>query len=264
MMKKAILFLGIGLLFSVSSLAETKCFLAKEGDHVIKQEGRACKTRFAPESTFKIPLSLMGYDAGILKNEMNPEWPFKEGYDFVINVCKAPHNPKTWMRDSCVWYSQVLTQKLGMTKFKGYILKFNYGNQDVSGDQGKNNGLTNAWLSSSLQISADEQTAFLKKLADNKLPVSARSHAETKKIMFIQDLPGGWKLYGKTGSGRLRDENGRKTELQHGWFVGWIEKNGRVITFASHIADDKKQDTFASFRAKNEALNQIMVSNRWV
>jgi len=73
---------------------------------------------------------------------MNPEWPFKDGYDFVINVCKAPHNPKTWMRDSCVWYSQVLTQKLGMSKFKGYILKLSYGNQDVSGDQGKNNGLT--------------------------------------------------------------------------------------------------------------------------
>jgi beta-lactamase class D len=256
-MKKVMLCLSVGLLFSTLSLAQTKCFLAKEGNNVIKQEGSTCKIRYAPESTFKIPLGLMGYDAGILQDETTPVWPFKEGYNFFINVCKGPHNPKTWMRDSCVWYSQVITQKLGVAKFKEYIQKFNYGNQDVSGDPGKNNGLTNAWLSSSLQISADEQTSFLKKLSDNKLPVNARSHAQTKKILFIQDLAGGWKLYGKTGSGRLRDENGIKSELQHGWFIGWIEKQGRVVTFASHIADDKKEDTFASFRAKNEALNKL-------
>ena len=26
-------------------------------------------------------------------------------------------NPKRWMRDSCLWYSRLLTQKLGMKKF---------------------------------------------------------------------------------------------------------------------------------------------------
>ena len=92
-------------------MAADNCFLAKEKNQVLKQGGRGCNTRFAPESTFKIPLSLMGYDAGIFKDETHPEWPFKEEYDFFINVCKGPHNPRTWMRDSCVWYSPLCQGK---------------------------------------------------------------------------------------------------------------------------------------------------------
>ena len=257
MMKKALIFLSFLLVFSTDAFTETRCFLLKENNKIIKQEGE-CQTRYAPESSFKIALSLMGYDAGILQDEMHPEWPFKEGYDFFINVCKGSHNPKTWVRDSCAWYSQVLTRKLGMEQFKKYVIQFNYGNQDVSGDKDKNNGLSNAWLSSSLEISPEEQTTFLQKLVDNKLPVSAKSREMTEKLIYIQELPGGWKLYGKTGNGRLLNpDRTQKLELQHGWFVGWIEKNGRVILFANHIVDDKKQDTFASFRARNEALIKL-------
>lgn len=242
-MKKLLLILL--LLINSDALAETKCFIAKEGDKILQSDGD-CDARYAPQCSFNIALSLMGYDAGILDDDTHPEWPLKEGYDFFINTCKGPHNPRTWMRDSCVWYSQVLTQKLGMEKFSEYVTKFDYGNKDVSGDKDKNNGLTNAWLSSSLTISPKEQTAFLQKFIDHKLPVSAKSFAMTKKIMFTQEMSGGWKLYGKTGS-----------SSKHGWHVGWIEKNGRAIVFASLIADDKKQDIFPSFRARNEALIKL-------
>ena len=255
-MKKTFLIFSL-LCFSIPAMAETTCFLAKENNKVIKQEGD-CRTRYTPQSTFKIALSLMGYDSGILEDTTHPEWPFKEGYDFFINVCKGPHNPKTWIRDSCVWYSQVLTQKLGMKKFEDYVVKFNYGNKNVSGDKGKNNGLTHAWLSSSLEISPEEQTLFLQKLVNNKVPVSRKSHEMTKKILFIQELSGGWKLYGKTGTGQQLNRDGtKKLDLQHGWFVGWIEKNGRIIIFSDHITDDNKQKTFAGFRAKNEALIKL-------
>jgi len=255
--RKKILFLSLGLLLSYQTNAETTCFLAKEDNKIIQQEGD-CQARYTPQSTFKIALSLMGYDSGILKSETRPEWPFKESYDPVINVCRGAHNPRTWMRDSCVWYSQVLTQKLGMDKFKAYVAKFNYGNQDTSGDKGKNNGLTNAWLSSSLEISPDEQIQFLQKLIDHNLSVSTNSYDMTKKIMFREELPGGWMLYGKTGSGnQLSPDKTKKLDLQQGWFVGWIEKNGRIILFASHIVDNKKQDTFASFRARDKAKNNL-------
>jgi beta-lactamase class D len=256
-MKKSILFLSLGLLLGTQANAATTCFLAKKNNKVIKQEGD-CKTRYTPQSTFKIALSLLGYDAGILKNEAQPKWPFKEGYDPVINVCNGSHNPRSWMRDSCVWYSQVLTQKLGMERFKEYVVKFNYGNQDISGDKGKNNGLTNAWLSSSLEISPEEQITFLQNLVDNKLSVSKKSYEMTKKILFREELPGGWKLYGKTGNGnQLNLDKTKKLDLQHGWFVGWIEKNRQIIIFASHITDDKKEDIFASFRARDEAKNKL-------
>lgn len=243
-MKKSILFLSSLLLFS-SPLFAQNCFLAKENNTVIKEIGD-CKTRFAPESTFKVPLSLMGFDAGVFEDQTHPQWEFKDGYDYFVNVCKSTHDPKTWMRDSCVWYSQLLTQKLGNEKFKNYVEKFNYGNKDISGDKDKNNGLTHSWLSSSLLISPEEQVVFLQKLIDGKLPVSKKSSELTKEIMFKEELSGGWKLYGKTGTGPL-----------HGWFVGWIEKNGRAITFASHIKDDQKQDTVASYRARNEAMLKL-------
>lgn len=257
-MKKAIISVCLGLLCFSPAWAQSSCFLAYENQTVLKHEGEDCNQRYAPESTFKIALSLMGYDAGILKDETHPLWPFKKSYDHFLNFWKCPHNPRTWIRDSCVWYSQVLTQKLGMKKFKDYVAKFNYGNQDVSGDKGQNNGLVHAWLSSSLAISPEEQILFLQKIINNKLPVSHKSYEKTKKILFIQELAGGWKLYGKTGNGwQLNSDKTKKLNLQHGWFVGWIEKNGRVITFVDHLSDDKKQDIFASFRARNDALNKL-------
>jgi beta-lactamase class D len=71
-MKNTILFLSL-VLTSIQTKAETNCFLAKENNQLIKQEGSDCKSRYAPESTFKIALSLMGYDSDILQNETHPE-----------------------------------------------------------------------------------------------------------------------------------------------------------------------------------------------
>lgn len=247
------------LLFFISPLyANSTCFLAMENQTVLVQEGSDCNKRYAPESTFKIALSLMGFDSGILTDSAHPTWLYKQDYDYFINVCKSSHNPRTWIRDSCLWYSQILTKKLGIQHFKDYVDKFTYGNQDISGDLGKDNGLTNAWISSSLAISPEEQILFLQKLTNKTLPVNAMSYTMTKNIMYIQELAGGWKLYGKTGNGRqLTPDKGQKLLLQHGWFVGWIEKDGRVITFANHIADKKEHSSFASFRARNDTLIKL-------
>lgn len=257
-MKRKILLLNILLFLSTSVFADTKCFLVKKNNNVIKQEGD-CKSRYAPCSTFKIAISLMGYEEKLLIDENNPELPFKEGYTNLLDVWKQAHNPLKWMKNSCVWYSQILTKKLGMNKLKDYIEKFSYGNQDLSGDEGKNNGLTNAWLSSSLEISSEEQAVFLQSLLENNLPVRIESHEMTRNILFLEELPGGWKLYGKTGSGvQLSKDRMRKLDLQHGWFLGWIQKNGRSIIFVNHITDDSKQDTYASLRAKAEAKEKLI------
>lgn len=249
-MQKVVLFVCAFMLCISQAFAAESCFLAKEKDAFLKSEGD-CSTVYAPESTFKIALSLMGFDSGILKNERDPHWSLPDGVDPYINVCKGDHNPRTWMRDSCLWYSRILTTKLGMEKFQNYVSKFSYGNMDLSG------GLTGAWVSSSLKISPNGQTEFLQKVVDHKLSVSHASYDKTKKIMFIQEMAGGWKLYGKTGNGKQIDKEGNKTDLQHGWFVGYIEKGSRRIIFASHIVDNEKRSTFASFRARNEALIKL-------
>jgi beta-lactamase class D len=255
-MKQVILFLWSLILCVGSTFAAESCFLVKENNQVLISEGD-CTTRYSPASTFKIALSLIGFDSGILHDENNPSWPYKEEYSCYFNFCKSDHVPRTWMRDSCLWYSQILTRELGMEKFKAYIDNFNYGNRDLSGDKGQNNGLTRAWVSSSLEISPDEQTEFLQKIVEQTLPVSKTSYDLTKKIMFIEELPGGWKLYGRTGNGTLLDQNHNKTDLQHGWFVGYMEKGERRIVFTSHIVDREKQDIFPMFRARNETLVKL-------
>lgn len=243
-MKKVILFLCYVIFFSSQAFPAENCFLAMENGKVLESMG-SCSTAYAPESTFKIALSLIGFDAGILKNENYPSWSLPKNTDPYINVCKGNHNPRTWMRDSCLWYSRILTNQLGMQKFQNYVTKFSYGNTDLSG------GLEDAWVSSSLRISPIE------KIVNRKLPISKKSYEKTKQIMFIQEMAGGWKLYGKTGNGRQIDKEGNKTDLQHGWFVGYIEKGNRKIMFASHITDSEKQSIFASFSARNEALSRL-------
>lgn len=257
-MKKTIVFLNFALLLANSAFAGTKCFLAKEKDEIIKQDGDI-KSRHSSCSTFKIAISLMGYNEGFLKDEIRPELPFEEGYVDWLDFWKHPHNPIGWMKNSCVWYSQLITTQLGIQKFKDYVTEFSYGNMDLSGDKGKNNGLTNAWLSSSLQISPEEQVAFLQKLLDNKLPVSQHAHEMTKNILFVEELGSGWKLYGKRGGGYLLNSDGsHNLDRQIGWFVGWVSKDDRIIVFAYYISDQAKQNTPAGKRAKEDAKERII------
>jgi beta-lactamase class D len=246
------------LALCIKTEAKTKCFIVSENNKIIHQEGN-CYCRYAPCSTFKIAISLMGYDAGFLINEDSPTLPFKNGYVDWLDQWKQDHTPRLWLKNSCVWYSQIITQHLGMEKFKNYVEKLDYGNGDVSGDLGKKNGLTNCWLSSSLRISPHEQIVFLQKLLNNQHPVSTKAQETTKHIMFVEDLENGWKLYGKTGNGHLlADDHSTKLERQIGWFVGWIEKEGRQLVFAYLIVDEDKQETYASYRAKNAVKHRII------
>ncbi|MFA1687981.1 penicillin-binding transpeptidase domain-containing protein [Candidatus Rickettsia barbariae] len=87
---------------------------------IIKQEGN-CESRYAPCSTFKIAISLMGYDDGFLIDETHPKLPVKEGYADYLEVWKQSQTPKDWMKNSCVWYSQIITKEVGMEKFRDYV-----------------------------------------------------------------------------------------------------------------------------------------------
>lgn len=256
-MKKVILLL-CSIMLSANVAFADSCFITKENGKVLKTEGD-CDKRYAPMSTFKIPLSLMGFDSGILEDEMHPVWPFKEGYDDFRDVWKQDQTPKSWMKESCVWYSQVLTKQLGMEEFQAYVTKFDYGNKDISGDKGQDNGLTNAWLSSSLQISSTEQVGFLQKMLTGKLPIKPHAVLITKNILFVEELKNGWKFYGKTGMGSLFNADGTKNpDLYHGWFIGWIEKSDRRIIFSNHIEDSKKEEIGASQRAKANAKEKMI------
>lgn len=267
-MLKKMLFLALLVIFSGHVYAN--CFAIKELDgNTVHIEGE-CQKQISPCSTFKIPLALMGFDSGILKDQRTPRWDFKTEYEKANHVCiekwKHPHDPASWTRNSCIWYSQVLTQKLGIDKFKKYVKLFDYGNQDVSGDEGKNNGLTHSWLSSSLKISPIQQINLISKILKNELPISKSSIEATKQILFLTDLDKNWRLFGKTGSGyQLNSDGSYNEERQIGWMIGWIQNtsNNKKYVFAYLLHDTSSEKVVAGLRAKEQAEEKIkhLISN---
>ncbi|CAN7403310.1 class D beta-lactamase [Aminobacter sp. LjRoot7] len=204
----------------------------------LRRDG-TCDRRVSPASTFKVPLALMGYDAGILADAHTPRWDYKPEFN-AIKRDHRPVDPTIWEKDSVVWYSQQITRKLGNERFAGYVENFTYGNGDITGNPGKKDGLTHSWLSSSLQISPDEQAAFIKRILDHKLPLSAKAYEMTGAILPAFDA-GDWKVQGKTGTGWLTNKAGAQNRNRpFGWFVGWAEKDGRKIVFARLFVNEGK------------------------
>ena len=234
----------IALATPVAAEERVVCTLALEigADAPVIDEGD-CEDRISSASTFKIAISLMGFDSGILTSPDAPKWPFKEGYTDWNPKWKQATTPQTWIRDSVVWYSQRITEELGAERFTAYVDAFDYGNEDVSGDKGKQNGLTHAWLSSSLQISPQEQIAFLTRMIEGKLPVSASTVMQTKHLMDNGEQTGGWRVYGKTGAGLPFGEDGELLKGQpFGWYVGWAEKDGRKVVFARLVRFNERPE----------------------
>ncbi|TPL55534.1 class D beta-lactamase [Mesorhizobium sp. B2-4-2] len=231
--------LGFPMRAQSAPLGDVQCTLIADAQSgkTLYQNG-VCDQRFSPASTFKVPLSLIGYDAGILSDEHTPSWDYKPEFKAVKRDHKTV-DPMIWERDSVLWYSREITRRLGPESFAGYVWKFGYGNADVSGDPGKNDGLTHSWVNSSLKITPVEQVDFLRKLLAGKMPVSAKAHDMTKAIL-PSFKAGDWTVQGKTGSTRVGE--GGKDRRSLGWFVGWAQKNGRQIVFARLVVDTKWSD----------------------
>lgn len=197
-----------------------------------------CEERISPDSTFKIPLSLMAFNQGVMNQDTVFPWSGQAG---LLPEWNQDQSPRTWLKYSVVWVSQALTPKLGMEKIKRYLAAFAYGNQDFSGDPGLNNGLTYAWLSSSLKISAVEQLAFLMAMVNHDLPIRDEAITDTKQNLYLGKLANGADYYGKTGSGRhgANERQAHPSVLRDGWFVGLVEDQHQQYVFVSNLTDNK-------------------------
>jgi beta-lactamase class D len=255
-MKKILTACFIAMTFSMTAHAMTTdqyaelfkgyhaCFiLYNVNKHKIVSEynpSNRCNQRIAPNSTFKVPLSLMAFNQGVIEQNTVFKW---DGHQGEIPEHRQNQTPATWLKYSVLWVSQQITPQLGQARIKHYLAGFDYGNQDFSGDENKNNGLTHAWLSSSLKISGIEQLNFLKSMLNNELPVSANAIRYTKENLYLGKLDNGADYYGKTGSGRYgRNERyAHPSQLRDGWFVGFIEMGKQHYIFVSNLTDNKVQ-----------------------
>jgi beta-lactamase class D len=246
---------------ATAASAATTCTVVMDAmtGTVVVHAGDRCEVRLTPASTFKIPLSLIGFDSGILRDADRPAWPYNEEYQTWNDAWKKTTTPRTWLEDSVVWYSQVLTRRLGEEKFRQYVDAFDYGNRDISG------GLTTAWLGSTLRISAVEQVAFVRRIVRRQLPVSPSAINRTMAIMPMADRDG-WRISGKTGTGFHRRADGTNdSDRQVGWFVGWARHGERTLVFARLIEDEGPEPVRAGLRARDALLADwpaLMATNR--
>ncbi|MBW7897770.1 Beta-lactamase OXA-1 precursor [Candidatus Brocadiaceae bacterium B188] len=218
-----------------------------------------CSRRASPCSSFKIALAIMGFDSGILQSPSAPHWELNPEYNpFQRDLKFTKVYPALWQSDSVVWFAQQLTTRLGDAQFSEYVKKFEYGNQDISGDPGMHNGLTRSWLMSSLSISPKEQVQFLYRFIAHKLPVSETAYEMTRATIPQYQATGGWVVHGKSGSGWLHGSDGKEDESRpQGWFVGWAEKDGRQVVFARLEIGRKASDVPGGTKAREEILPEF-------
>ncbi len=216
-------------------------FIAKQNGKTLVTTGN-CDIQNPPCSTFKVALALMGFDSGILIDKDTPKWPFKPEYEnnfqnwYTTEAGKRygwhqEHTPETYIAKSVVWFSHQITERLEKKQFQDYVHRLNYGNKDVSGTPGQDDGLLNSWLETSLKISPQEQVELLEKMVNCELDLCKDAQEKTKEIMAKKDEDNQiiqwerWKLYGKTGGGTGC----------HRWFIGWVELGNEKIIFAQYI-----------------------------
>jgi beta-lactamase class D/phosphatidylglycerophosphate synthase len=236
----------LSLLFIPSAFAIETNFIAIDAytGAAISTCGPSIEVQVPPCSTFKIALSLIGYDCGMLHNKEQPVWLYPGSG--AIRELKTSACPSSWMDLSLVWYSKLLMQRIGRQALHRYVWLFSYGNKDISGS--KDQGYTACHLSSSLKISPKEQVCFIKKIVTNRLPVSAYALGITKQIVPTHQYHSGWKVIGKTGSGYENDSGQAKVA----WCVGWVEKQDQVYPYALLLRE------IDSFPTKEERLQLVI------
>jgi beta-lactamase class D len=170
--------------------------------------------RRIPASTFKIAHSLIALDAGILDGPAagltwNPEKHPRE--EWWPAEWAADHTLRSALEHSVVWYYREVAELLGPEREAAYLEALGFGNALV-GDRP-----TSFWLVGPLEISAEEQVLFLRRLWDGTLPVSADAQRRTREMVTVLREVGGERVLGKTGTGRM--EQGSLN-----WLVGVVER----------------------------------------
>ncbi|MBD3703671.1 oxacillinase-carbenicillinase [Klebsiella pneumoniae] len=112
---------------------------------------------------------------------------------------------------------------------------------------------------SSLTISPKEQIQFLLRFVAHKLPVSEAAYDMAYAIPQYRGSREGWAVHGKSGSGWLRDNNGKINESRpQGWFVGWAEKR-TASCFRPVEIGKEKSDIPGGSKAREDILVELPV-----
>ena len=177
-------------------------------------------TRVSPNSTYKIFSALIALETGILDmSSTEREW---NGTLQPFTAWNQNQNLTSAMHYSVNWYFNDLDSQVGIENLHSYLSQLSYGNGNLTG------GISDFWMESSLRISPVEQVSLLRDLYRNDTIFYA-GHVESLKDVLRLSERDGAILSGKTGTGIL---NGN---FANGWFVGYVETDGRTFIFATYI-----------------------------
>ncbi|VVE23089.1 Beta-lactamase OXA-10 [Pandoraea pneumonica] len=188
--------------------------------------------RMSPASTYKIFNSLLALDSGALDNEREIiPWDGKPRHFARWN---AAMNLRDAFRVSCLPCYQVVSHKIPRQYAQAKLNEVGYGNHTIG------RAADAYWVDDSLQISAREQVVFLQRLARGQLPFSARTQDIVRQISiaeatmdYVMHAKTGWYVDGKHDIG---------------WWVGWVERDGKITTVAMNM--DMHSDDDAPKRAR--------------
>lgn len=195
-------------------------------NHLTLVNPARAERRYPPASTFKIANSLIALETGAVADE-----------EEVIPYGGQPQPFDAWeqdmgMRDairiSNVPIYQEIARRVGLRRMRDWIDRLDYGNEEIG------RVVDRFWLDGPLEISAIEQTHFLARLARQDLPASPRSQSIVRDILRIEEKDGA-ALFAKTGWFTSAEPN-------IGWWVGWVERGGKVYAFALNIDMSSMED----------------------
>lgn len=198
---------------------------------------------FLPASTFKIFNSLVALQTGAVADEHTIiPWDGVErrpAWDTAMDMARA-------IQVSCVpWYQEV-ARRAGKERMQHWLDTTHYGNQ-LMGDP-----IDLFWLQGGLRITPLQQVYFVQQLNEERLPFDLRNQRIVKRIL-PGDSTAHWKLHGKTGWAI-------RVEEQYGWYVGWVERNGRTAYFAINIDMHGEEDV----RKRQNLTRALLVKEGWL
>lgn len=207
----------------------------------------AITRRIAPCSTCKIYSALNALEEGVITTENNMlSW---DGINRELPVWNENQDLDSAMANSVNWYFQLLDQISGVKELDRFYKKIGYGNGHVG------NHAESYWNGNHLKISPLEQVKLLVKLYRNEFGWK-EINVETVKNSIYLFSKGGNRLYGKTGTGRIEEND------VLGWFIGYLEADDNTYFFAVTLQADSHANGSAAARIlygileKNGLLNQ--------
>ena len=205
-----------------------------------------------PASTFKVVNLLIALETNTIKDENQiVKWvgstdTVKYGYRPEIY---HDMTVKEAFEVSAGWVFVELAKKIGKEKYKEFLKKAEYGNQNLTQND------ADFWNFGAFGISPINQVDFLRKLYENKLPFSKENMAIVKKVMINEENKS-YILRAKTGW--TRDKG-----INTGWWIGYIQKGADVYFFATRLLQDRKNNRadFGNCRKEitKKALKEIGV-----